>query len=1025
MADSSFKVKKSLNIEPKASPSLDAEGDIGFNSTSHKLEVRDDSATRSVVTEDATQPITNKTIDADSNTITNIEDADIKAGAAIAYSKLALTDSIVNADINSAAAISYSKLNLAGSIVNADVNATAAIDYSKLALTDSIVNADIDSAAAIAYSKLNLAGSITDSDLNASAAISRSKVAAGTANHVVINDALGALSSEATLAKSRGGTGADNSSVTFPATGTIVTEDGTYTLTNKSIDADTNTISNIENADIKTGAAIDRAKLASGTTYRILANDVSGVMSENAALTAAHVVYADANGQLVGEATLSKSRGGSGQDNSSLTFPASGVLVTEGGTQTLTDKIISGASNTITNVSLTTGVTGTLPEANGGTNQSTYTTGDLLYASASNTLSKLAIGSSTQVLTVAAGLPTWADATGGSGVGGINYITNYDAETDTTGWATYADAAGTSPVDGTGGSPNVTITRTTADPLRGTGSFRITKDAANRQGQGVSYDFTIADADLAQVLEISFEYLASTNFAASSGAVGSDSDITVYLYDVTNAALIAVQPKVLTTAPGIYGKYVGTFQAAANSTSYRLIFHVASTNASSYTLDLDNVYVAPPSRTQGTPMTDWVSYTPTFNGLGTVTNISAKWRRVGDSIQILCYATAGTTSGVEARASLPTGLTSSTKIPSPRSTVGVFARGASSADACVTLVAPSVTYINFGTQSVSYAALTPNLGNQLVGSSENFSFEALFPIEGWSSQVEMSSEADTRVVALSAQGSPPTGTLSNSLNTIIYGTASFDTHGAYNSTTGIYTVPVSGKYRVSGSYGMAGTWAASAASLIGIYQNSTKKYDGLFRNADASYSYSGAAVLVSATGILDCVAGDTISLRSYTDATGAAYSSSTSENYFNIERISGPAAIAASETVAASYYASANNAPGANTQFNFDAKVFDTHNAVTTGVSWKFTAPASGIYDVAATWLQGSSTNFTLYLYKNGSIYKVIGDTSLGSGINYSGSLLVQLLAGDYIDLRPTAAGTITGGVAPMLSFIDIHRIGL
>lgn len=41
-------------------------------------------------------------------------------------------------------------------------------------------------------------------------------------------------------------------------------------------------------------------------------------------------------------------------------------------------------------VSLTTGVTGVLPEANGGTNQSTYTTGDLLYASASNTLSKLA-----------------------------------------------------------------------------------------------------------------------------------------------------------------------------------------------------------------------------------------------------------------------------------------------------------------------------------------------------------------------------------------------------------------------------------------------------------------------------------------------------------------------------------------------------------------------------------------------------------------------------------------------------------
>ncbi len=44
----------------------------------------------------------------------------------------------------------------------------------------------------------------------------------------------------------------------------------------------------------------------------------------------------------------------------------------------------------------------------GGTGQSTYTTGDILYASAANTLSKLAVGSNTQVLTLAGGVPTWA-----------------------------------------------------------------------------------------------------------------------------------------------------------------------------------------------------------------------------------------------------------------------------------------------------------------------------------------------------------------------------------------------------------------------------------------------------------------------------------------------------------------------------------------------------------------------------------------------------------------------------------------
>lgn len=48
-----------------------------------------------------------------------------------------------------------------------------------------------------------------------------------------------------------------------------------------------------------------------------------------------------------------------------------------------------------------------LPAVNGGTAQISYTTGDILYASASNTLSKLAIGTTGYTLTVASGVPTW------------------------------------------------------------------------------------------------------------------------------------------------------------------------------------------------------------------------------------------------------------------------------------------------------------------------------------------------------------------------------------------------------------------------------------------------------------------------------------------------------------------------------------------------------------------------------------------------------------------------------------------
>ena len=83
--------------------------------------------------------------------------------------------------------------------------------------------------------------------------IARSKIAAGDFNHVIINNGTGALSSEAQLSPTRGGTGASNTgtltfgsdnivfttagatSVTLPLTGTLATLDGAETLTNKKL----------------------------------------------------------------------------------------------------------------------------------------------------------------------------------------------------------------------------------------------------------------------------------------------------------------------------------------------------------------------------------------------------------------------------------------------------------------------------------------------------------------------------------------------------------------------------------------------------------------------------------------------------------------------------------------------------------------------------------------------------------------------------------------------------------------------
>jgi hypothetical protein len=84
----------------------------------------------------------------------------------------------------------------------------------------------------------------------------------------------------------------------------LVTEAHTATLTNKTFDADGtgNSISNIEDADIKAGAAIARSKLAAGTADHVLINDGDGVMSS--------------------EAQLSISRGGTGQSTAQAAIDA-------------------------------------------------------------------------------------------------------------------------------------------------------------------------------------------------------------------------------------------------------------------------------------------------------------------------------------------------------------------------------------------------------------------------------------------------------------------------------------------------------------------------------------------------------------------------------------------------------------------------------------------------------------------------------------------------------------------------------
>lgn len=157
------------------------------------------------------------------------------------------------------------------------------------------------------------------------------------------------------------------------------------------IDADANTISNIANANIKAGAAISRSKLAVGT--------------------ASQVVIHDGSGNLTSEAALAKVRGGSGQDNSSLTFPTSGTV--QASSPNNHGVMVSGSGATATVIApdastskvLVSGGSSADPgwgvagAAGGGTGQSSFTKGDILVATGSTALAKVGVGTNGQALT--------------------------------------------------------------------------------------------------------------------------------------------------------------------------------------------------------------------------------------------------------------------------------------------------------------------------------------------------------------------------------------------------------------------------------------------------------------------------------------------------------------------------------------------------------------------------------------------------------------------------------------------------
>lgn len=583
------------------------------------------------------------------------------------------------------------------------------------------------------------------------------------------------------------------------------------------------------------------------------------------------------------------------------------------------------------------------------------------------------------------------------------------------------------PVTGTGGSPTTTITRTTTTPISGQGSGLITKDAANRMGEGVSYAFTIEPEDKCSVMNIKVPSIIDSGSYTVGSPPTTLSNYTVWVYDVTNAIMIQPTSFIFTGSNStLPDRFNATFQTST-STSYRLILHCSTPSTATLGFKFE-ASVKPSQYSYGTPISDWQAFTPT-GSFTTNTTYTGFWRRVGDSMEIQYkIAFAGAPNAVNCDINMPTGFTVDTTKLASTTANGFYVGSGEAWDSATNSYFVNARYTsstNFGllVQSASGSFTNDSVITTTVpvtwGASDEINVRVKVPVVGWSSSVQMSDQTDTRIVSLVVNNSAATQSVTANVTNINFLTTTKDTHGGWSSN--IYTVPVAGTYVVSG-----GVYSTAATATSTVYKNGT---------ATAPLVTNLSTVLSTGMAVLpDCKAGDTISIRVGTTITIAA----DAMQNLTITRVSGPSQIAANESVACKYFNNAvSSMPNSTvTIVDFATKDHDTHNAWTTGAAAKFTAPIAGIYCVSCSLLLNASTTWAvteamqLNVYKNGAFDSLLdyeNDMASASNINRSvkGSTNIKLLAGEYIDIRfqQTSGAAITLA-ASGYSHVSIHKIG-
>ena len=342
-----------------------------------------------------------------------------------------------------------------------------------------------------------------------------------------------------------------------------------------------------------------------------------------------------------------------------------------------------------------------------------------------------------------------------------------------------------------------------------------------------------------------------------------------------------------------------------------------------------------------------------------------------------------------------------------------------------------VAYINASstpaTTVLNSVATNSNLP-QTVASGDFIFVRFKVPILGWSSSVQMSDGYDGRVIAASGIGGDTGNTIASNTDAILpISTVATDTAGMVSGNTVV--IKSAGYYRVNAIVRMGSSntnFTNTHTARVLVNGVST-----LVQGIQGSGAYSAAIALRAFSitpidNIIPLKAGDVLTFVARSDMATNTFGFVLAT--WSVEKVSGPSAIAASETI---FFRGTN---GAGTSIGTSATIVPFASSKDTHGAWNgtgFVVPAAGDYEVE-TFLRLASINtasFSVFTYLNGAQYSVIqATTGNGTAAAYAAGgsdTLPNLKAGDVISVY-AQSGTAGALATPLQNnHVNIKRIGL